>query len=177
MTDFQQFWKLLHRYRVESLMLVFNGHRRSGWAWYWCGAEGNGVTKSIKCHLLGKNLNSQIFCSYSVYLCCGIMLPVVWMGCWVEEISSSLHFTQQPLHQRSYLLKSLCIPPRLEEAAMVKEMWQYNTALGVGLFTIMNFRVFTLWKPVGHNESAQKAKRWNDFAAGQKGRVIPHPQL
>lgn len=36
----------------------------------------------------------------------------------------------------------------------------------MGLFTIMNFRVFSPSKPVGHNESAEKGKKLNDFATG-----------
>lgn len=55
-------------------------------------------------------------------------------------MSSSLLFTQQPLDQRTYLLKTWCIPPRLQEAAMLKEMWHCSAEFGMGLFTIMNFR-------------------------------------
>lgn len=57
-------------------------------------------------------------------------------------------------------------------------MWHRSTEFWHGIIYNYEFHSFlTAWKPVGYNESAQKGKKWNDFASGKKGWVIPHPQL
>lgn len=81
---------------------------------------------------------------YTVYLlwfhvvCCANVLFLV------EEMSTSLFFTQQPLDQRTYLLRSWWLPPRLQEATMLKGNVKLQHRFGMGLFKMINFRVFFL---------------------------------
>lgn len=76
----------------------------------------------------GGNFSQQESASTVMYST--VYLPWFYVACCanvlflVEEMSTSLRFTQQRLDQRTYLLKSWWIPPRLQEAAMLKEMWQ-----------------------------------------------------
>lgn len=97
---------------------------------------------------------STVYLPWFYVACCANVLFLV------EEMSTSLRFTQQRLDQRTYLLKSLWIPPRLQEAAMLKEMWQCSAEFWHGDYLQLWISRFFLcagspWATVNQHKKAK----------------------